>query len=91
MGFGKIFSDPNLIGKLASNPRTQKHLADPAFVQQVCTTQIYSSKSRTSPRYSQLKLMQNNPSMASMYVSLVFTNFKHFSQWFKGIARSSND
>ncbi|KAJ7162631.1 activator of Hsp70 and Hsp90 chaperone [Mycena crocata] len=31
-GFGKMFSDPNLFGKLAANPRTQKHLADPSFV-----------------------------------------------------------
>jgi len=30
-----MFSDPNLLGKLATNPRTQKHLADPAFVQKV--------------------------------------------------------
>lgn len=36
-GLGKMFQDPNLIGKLATNPRTQKHLADPAFVQKVCT------------------------------------------------------
>jgi stress-induced-phosphoprotein 1 len=33
--FGKMFSDPNLLGKLAANPRTQKHLADPSFVQKV--------------------------------------------------------
>jgi hypothetical protein len=35
VGLGKFFSDPNILGKLASNPRTQKHLADPAFVQKV--------------------------------------------------------
>ncbi|KAI9575022.1 chaperone [Boletus coccyginus] len=34
-GLGKMFQDPNLIGKLATNPRTQKHLADPAFVQKL--------------------------------------------------------
>ncbi|OBZ71939.1 Heat shock protein sti1 [Grifola frondosa] len=34
-GLGKMFSDPNLLGKLATNPRTQKHLADPAFVQKL--------------------------------------------------------
>jgi stress-induced-phosphoprotein 1 len=34
-GLGKLFSDPNLIGKLATNPRTSKHLADPAFVQKL--------------------------------------------------------
>ncbi|KAJ6627400.1 activator of Hsp70 and Hsp90 chaperone [Mycena sp. CBHHK59/15] len=36
-GFGKMFSDPNLFGKLAANPRTQKHLADPTFVQKART------------------------------------------------------
>ncbi|KAJ7929167.1 activator of Hsp70 and Hsp90 chaperone [Mycena leptocephala] len=34
-GFAKMFSDPNLFGKLAANPRTQKHLADPGFVQKL--------------------------------------------------------
>ena len=34
-GLGKMFTDPNLLGKLAANPRTQKHLADSAFVQKV--------------------------------------------------------
>jgi stress-induced-phosphoprotein 1 len=35
LGFGKMFADPNILGKLASNPRTQKHLSDPAFVQKI--------------------------------------------------------
>ncbi|CCM04028.1 uncharacterized protein FIBRA_06185 [Fibroporia radiculosa] len=35
LGLGKLFGDPNLIGKLAASPRTQKHLADPSFVQQL--------------------------------------------------------
>ncbi|KAG2119138.1 chaperone [Suillus discolor] len=35
LGLGKYFSDPSLIGKLATNPRTQKHMADPAFVQKL--------------------------------------------------------
>lgn len=34
-GLGKLFADPNLIGKLATNPRTQKHLADPSFMQKL--------------------------------------------------------
>ncbi|GJE84765.1 heat shock protein sti1 homolog [Phanerochaete sordida] len=34
-GLGKMFNDPNLLAKLAGNPRTQKHLADPAFVQKL--------------------------------------------------------
>jgi stress-induced-phosphoprotein 1 len=32
-GLGKLFSDPNIMAKLAANPRTAKHLADPSFVQ----------------------------------------------------------
>ena len=35
LGLGKLFSDPNLVGKLAANPRTAKHLADPAFRQKL--------------------------------------------------------
>ncbi|KAF8204836.1 activator of Hsp70 and Hsp90 chaperone [Pholiota molesta] len=35
VGLGKMFSDPNLLGKLAANPRTQKHLADPTFIQKI--------------------------------------------------------
>jgi len=34
-GLGKLFSDPNIMAKLAGNPRTAKHLADPSFVQKV--------------------------------------------------------
>ncbi|KAJ7179516.1 activator of Hsp70 and Hsp90 chaperone [Mycena filopes] len=34
-GFAKMFADPNLFGKLAANQRTQKHLADPSFVQKL--------------------------------------------------------
>ncbi|KAG6919319.1 hypothetical protein DXG01_007452 [Tephrocybe rancida] len=33
--FGKMFSDPALLGKLAANPKTAKHLADPSFVQKI--------------------------------------------------------
>ncbi|KAG8893485.1 Hsp90 cochaperone, partial [Tulasnella sp. 403] len=31
-GFGKMFSDPNVIGKLATNPKTQQFMKDPSFV-----------------------------------------------------------
>ncbi|KAI0921989.1 hypothetical protein AcW1_004179 [Taiwanofungus camphoratus] len=34
-GLGKLFGDPNLLGRLATNPRTQRHLADPTFVQRL--------------------------------------------------------
>jgi hypothetical protein len=46
LGLGKLFSDPNLIGKLASNPKTQKHLADPTFVQKVRTYSLPSTLTR---------------------------------------------
>ena len=35
VGLGKLFGDPNMFAKLAANPRTAKHLADPAFVQKL--------------------------------------------------------
>jgi stress-induced-phosphoprotein 1 len=34
-GLGKMFSDPNMLSKLAANPRTAKHLADASFMQKV--------------------------------------------------------
>ncbi|KAK2466395.1 hypothetical protein APHAL10511_002037 [Amanita phalloides] len=34
-GIANLFSDPNLISKLATNPRTQRHFADPTFVQRL--------------------------------------------------------
>jgi len=34
-GIGKFFKDPQFLGKLASNPRTAKHLADPSFMQKI--------------------------------------------------------
>ena len=34
-GLGAMFSEPNLIAKLAGNPRTQKYLSDPAFMNTV--------------------------------------------------------
>ena len=39
-GLSKLFADPNLLGKLATNPRTQKHLADPSFVQKLQMIQL---------------------------------------------------
>jgi stress-induced-phosphoprotein 1 len=34
-GFGKLFSDPNILAKLAANPKTAPFLADQSFVQKV--------------------------------------------------------
>lgn len=30
-----MFADPNLLAKLAANPKTAKHLADPHFVAKI--------------------------------------------------------
>jgi hypothetical protein len=46
MGIGKMFSDPAMFAKLASNPRTAKHLADVSFMQKVCVYCVL----RRSPR-----------------------------------------
>jgi hypothetical protein len=35
VGLGKMFSDPHLLGKLASNPKTSHLLADQNFVNQL--------------------------------------------------------
>jgi stress-induced-phosphoprotein 1 len=31
-GLKKMFSDPNMLGKLAANPKTSAYMADPTFV-----------------------------------------------------------
>ena len=43
-GLGKMFSDPNLIAKLAANPRTSKHLADPNFMNMVCASHSFLAR-----------------------------------------------
>jgi len=48
LGLGKMFSDPNILAKLAANPRTQKLLADPTFVQKVYKWRSPSQSSRFS-------------------------------------------
>ena len=35
MGLGKMFSDPNLLAKLANNPKTKEFMKDPGFVAKV--------------------------------------------------------
>ncbi|KAH9962422.1 activator of Hsp70 and Hsp90 chaperone [Russula dissimulans] len=54
MGIGKIFGDPALFAKLAANPRTAKHLADPNFVQKLKLVQqnpqLAQSLLSTDPR-----------------------------------------
>ncbi|KAG5644921.1 hypothetical protein DXG03_007386 [Asterophora parasitica] len=46
--FGNLFSDPNLLAKLAANPKTQKHLADPAFVQKIRLYQTNPALAQTA-------------------------------------------
>lgn len=38
-GLGNIFSDPNLIAKLAANPKTLPYLSDPSFMQKLTEIQ----------------------------------------------------
>lgn len=47
-GLAKMFQDPNLVSKLAANPRTQKHLTDPAFVQKLNMMQQYPKLAETA-------------------------------------------
>lgn len=35
LGLSRLFADPNLLGKLTSNPRTAKHMVDPSFRQKL--------------------------------------------------------
>ncbi|KAJ3836336.1 activator of Hsp70 and Hsp90 chaperone [Lentinula raphanica] len=67
--FASMFADPNLIGKLASNPRTSKHLADPSFVQKL---QFYQ-------RNPQL-LDMNDPRMIDVLGVLMGIDMQGFSR-----------
>jgi stress-induced-phosphoprotein 1 len=42
-GMGKMFQDPSLFAKLAANPKTAPLLADPSFMQKVCSVGLPSS------------------------------------------------
>jgi STI1 domain len=56
MGIGKMFSDPNMLSKLAANPRTAKHLADASFMQKVL-----HSRSPLPTQCSQFSFMSAAP------------------------------
>ena len=62
MGLGKMFADPNLLGKLAANPRTQKHLADPAFIQKVIPNLFQTF--HAAHNYTHIQMIQKNPRLA---------------------------
>lgn len=57
-GLGKMFSDPNMMGKLAANPKTAGLVADPAFRQQLLMVQQNPSMAgqlmSSDPRFFQV-------------------------------------
>lgn len=72
LGLGKLFSDPNLIGKLASNPRTQKHLADPTFIQKMQLIQ-------QNPKLAE-SLLSQDPRMIDVLGVLMGIDMQGFSR-----------
>ncbi|KAJ3743462.1 activator of Hsp70 and Hsp90 chaperone [Lentinula detonsa] len=67
--FASMFADPNLIGKLATNPRTSKHLADPSFVQKL---QFYQKNPQM--------LDMNDPRMIDVLGALMGVDMQGFSR-----------
>ncbi|TFY76489.1 hypothetical protein EWM64_g7521 [Hericium alpestre] len=72
MGLGKMFGDPNLIGKLATNPRTQKHLADPNFVQMLQAMQKNPSMANN--------FLQSDPRMIDVLGVLMGIDMQGFTR-----------
>ncbi|KAI0786453.1 chaperone [Abortiporus biennis] len=71
-GIGKMFSDPNLIGKLASNPKTAKFLSDPSFMQQIQMIQ-------QNPKLGET-LLQSDPRMITVLGALMGLDMEGFSR-----------
>ena len=71
-GLSKLFGDPNLLGKLATNPRTQKHLADPAFVQKLQAIQ-------QNPKLAESTLSQD-PRMIDVLGALMGIDMQGFTR-----------
>ncbi|KAI0698866.1 chaperone [Cytidiella melzeri] len=71
-GLGKLFADPNFIGKLATNPRTQKHLADPAFMQKLKIIQ-------QNPNLAQ-SMLNSDPRMIDVLGALMGLDMQGFSR-----------
>ncbi|KAF9076625.1 chaperone [Rhodocollybia butyracea] len=67
--FASMFADPNLFGKLAANPRTSKHLADPSFVQKI---QFYQK----NPKMFDM----NDPRMIDVLGALMGIDMQGFSR-----------
>ncbi len=55
-GLGSMFNDPQLIQKLASNPKTSQFLADPAFMQKL--NQMRQNPAMTPDLFSDPRMIQ---------------------------------
>lgn len=55
-GLGKMFSDPNLISKLAANPKTSGLLGDPSFMAKL--QQVQRDPSNASEMFSDPRMLQ---------------------------------
>ena len=71
-GLGKFFADPNLLGKLATNPRTAKHMADPSFRQKLELIQ-------TNPALAE-GLLSGDPRLIDVLGALMGIDMQGFSR-----------
>ena len=71
-GLGKFFADPNLLGRLAANPRTAKHLADPSFRQKLEFIQ-------TNPALAD-SMLSSDPRMIDVLGALMGIDMQGFSR-----------
>ncbi|KAL5606639.1 hypothetical protein BROUX41_003036 [Berkeleyomyces rouxiae] len=55
-GLGQMFSDPNLIAKLASNPKTSAYLSDPSFMAKI--QQLQSNPQGSPDIFSDPRMIQ---------------------------------
>ncbi|KAJ7590743.1 activator of Hsp70 and Hsp90 chaperone [Mycena floridula] len=72
-GLGKMFSDPSFWGKLKANPRTAKHLEDPAFLQTLQMVQ-------RNPRLADGLLGGGDPRMIDVLGALMGIDMQGFSR-----------
>ncbi|KAI0662937.1 activator of Hsp70 and Hsp90 chaperone [Cubamyces menziesii] len=72
VGLGKLFGDKDLFAKLAANPRTAKHLADPAFVQKLAAFQ-------QNPRLAE-NAFQADPRMIDVLGALMGLDMQGFAR-----------
>lgn len=72
VGLGKLFGDKDLFAKLAGNPRTAKHLADPAFVQKLQAFQQNPKLAETA--------FQSDPRMIDVLGALMGLDMQGFTR-----------